>query len=67
MAHNGFMRHDSGVTRQPRALPRRNPSEPLTVGFVLADRFTLSAFAGFVDVLRLAADDGDRSRPVACR
>lgn len=37
------------------------------MGFVLADRFTLSAFAGFVDVLRLAADDGDRSRPVRCR
>lgn len=36
------------------------------MGFVLADRFTLSAFAGFVDVLRLAADDGDRSRPIAC-
>jgi len=38
----------------------------MKVAFVLADRFTLSAFAGFVDVLRLAADEGDRSRPISC-
>ncbi|MCP5265194.1 MAG: GlxA family transcriptional regulator [Burkholderiaceae bacterium] len=38
----------------------------MRVGFLLADRFTLSAFAGFVDVLRLAADEGDRSRPLGC-
>jgi transcriptional regulator GlxA family with amidase domain len=36
------------------------------VAFVLARRFTLSAFANFVDVLRLAADEGDRSRPILC-
>jgi transcriptional regulator GlxA family with amidase domain len=28
--------------------------------------FTLTAFASFVDVLRLAADKGDRSRPIDC-
>jgi len=39
----------------------------LRIGFVLAPRFTLSAFANFVDVLRLAADDGDGSRPIRCR
>ena len=38
----------------------------LRVGFLLARRFTLSAFANFVDVLRLAADEGDRSRPIRC-
>jgi transcriptional regulator GlxA family with amidase domain len=38
----------------------------LSVGFVLVKRFTLCAFANFVDVLRLAADEGDRSRPVHC-
>lgn len=38
----------------------------LRVGFVLARRFTLCAFANFVDVLRLAADEGDRSRPIHC-
>ena len=38
----------------------------LTVGFILARRFTLCALANFVDVLRLAADEGDRSRPILC-
>lgn len=38
----------------------------LTVGFILARRFTLCAFACFVDVLRLSADEGDRSRPILC-
>src|SRR5262245_66053115 len=38
----------------------------LRVGFVLAQSFTLTAFSNFVDVLRLAADEGDRSRPIAC-
>ncbi|WP_156178308.1 GlxA family transcriptional regulator [Puniceibacterium sp. IMCC21224] len=38
----------------------------LNVGFLLADNFTLSAFANFVDVLRLAADEADRSRPIHC-
>jgi len=37
---------------------------PLRVGIILADHFTLSAFALFIDHLRLAADEGDRSRPV---
>ncbi|WP_102108658.1 GlxA family transcriptional regulator [Oceaniglobus roseus] len=39
----------------------------LRVGLILGERFTLSAFANFVDVLRLAADEGDRSRPIRCR
>jgi transcriptional regulator GlxA family with amidase domain len=47
--------------RSPAARPR------LSVGFILARRFTLCAFANFVDVLRLAADEGDRSRPILCR
>lgn len=43
----------------------REAAEPkLRVGFLLAPRFTLTAFAGFVDALRLAADEGDRSRPL---
>ena len=37
---------------------------PLRVGIILSDHFTLSAFALFIDHLRLAADEGDRSRPV---
>ncbi|WP_246376423.1 GlxA family transcriptional regulator [Gluconacetobacter aggeris] len=38
----------------------------LRVGFILAEHFTLSAFALFVDHLRLAADKDDRSRPIHC-
>lgn len=38
----------------------------LRVGFVLTPLFTLVAFAGFVDALRLAADEGDRSRQRLC-
>lgn len=42
------------------------PTPRLRIGFILAHRFTLCAFANFVDVLRLAADEGDRSRPIRC-
>lgn len=42
------------------------PRKRLRIGFLLADRFTLSAFANFVDVLRLAADEADKSRPILC-
>lgn len=40
---------------------------PLRVGIILTARFTLNALANFVDVLRLAADDGDGSRPIRCQ
>ncbi len=40
--------------------------EPLSVGFLLLDRFTLSAFSTFLDPLRLAADTSDNSRQVRC-
>jgi transcriptional regulator GlxA family with amidase domain len=38
----------------------------LRVGFVLARHFTLTAFSSFIDMLRLAADEGDRSRQLRC-
>jgi len=38
----------------------------LSVGFILAQNFTLSAFSLFIDQLRLAADEGDRSRQILC-
>jgi transcriptional regulator GlxA family with amidase domain len=41
-------------------------SKPLTVGFILAHNFTLSAFSLFVDQLRLASDEGDGSRQILC-
>ncbi|MDS9469555.1 GlxA family transcriptional regulator [Paracoccus sp. MBLB3053] len=46
---------------------RRQDETRLSVGFILAKRFTLCAFANFVDVLRLSADEGDRSRPILCK
>src|SRR5256884_6396681 len=42
----------------------RGARPPLRVGVILAHHFTLSAFAVFIDHLRLAADEGDRSRPL---
>ena len=42
-------------------------AKPFRVGFVLANDFTLSAFADFIDTLRLAADDADKSRPIRCQ
>jgi len=44
--------------------PERVVRPPLRVGIILAEHFTLSAFAVFIDHLRLAADEGDRSRPL---
>lgn len=38
----------------------------LSVAFVLSPKFTLLAFSAFADTLRLAADEGDRSRPIQC-
>lgn len=47
--------------------PKPSPTQRLTVGFILQPDFTLVAFSSFVDALRLAADEGDRSRPLRCR
>ena len=63
--------HDTGpVEKSNRPTPRPDRAAEdarLRVGFLLLPRFTLTAFAGFVDALRLAADEGDRSRPLLCR
>jgi transcriptional regulator GlxA family with amidase domain len=56
MAHLGEVQQVSFATRGARV--------PLRVGVILAEHFTLSAFAVFIDHLRLAADEGDRSRPL---
>ncbi|HKR40532.1 MAG TPA: GlxA family transcriptional regulator [Paraburkholderia sp.] len=39
---------------------------PVRFGIVLLPNFTLTAFSGFVDMLRLASDEGDQSRPERC-
>src|SRR5689334_7040424 len=58
MHHSGVNNNNKGSALERSARP------PLRVGIVLAHHFTLSAFAVFVDHLRLAADEGDRSRPL---
>lgn len=52
---------------QPNAPLRRKEIKPLSVGILLTQDFTLSAFSLFVDTLRLAADESDYSRPIHCR
>ena len=63
-----LVRHPSNneIDREPPARAQA-PTPRLRVGFVLLPRFTLTAFSGFVDALRLAADEGDRSRPLKCQ
>jgi len=41
--------------------PRGRAGRPIRIAFLLLPRFTLTPFAGFVDAIRLAADEGDRS------
>ncbi len=38
----------------------------LAVGIIPLQNFTITTFSGFIDMLRLAADEGDRSRQNAC-
>jgi transcriptional regulator GlxA family with amidase domain len=47
--------------------PQTGPATALSVAFVLLPNFTLTPFSALVDILRLAADEGDRSRPIRCR
>jgi transcriptional regulator GlxA family with amidase domain len=66
-AESDMIGYHAGVKSQ--AKPKlQSPAEPkVRVGFLLMPRFTLTAFAGFVDALRLAADEGDRSRALFAR
>jgi transcriptional regulator GlxA family with amidase domain len=67
---------DQGVTGTASATPRRKMDKQtpqagegggLSVGFLLMPDFTLLAFTSFVDALRIAADEWDRSRQIACQ
>lgn len=42
-------------------------SQPPSIAIVPLPNFTLTSFSLFIDVLRLAADEGDRSRPIRHR
>lgn len=43
------------------------PSLELRIGFLLLPDFTLMALTGFVEALRVAGDEADRSRNLQCR
>lgn len=45
---------------------RQSPRPALNIAVLPMPRFTLGAFGNFVDVLRLSADERDRSRPIRC-
>jgi len=51
----------------PAGRRKTQPQARLNIGFILVPNFTLLPFAGFVDAIRLAADEGDRSRQINCR
>lgn len=55
-----------GPAMTANARPKREPGSRLSMGFPLTHNFTLLAFSGFVDALRLATDEGDRSRQMNC-
>lgn len=63
---------DAACLRNPdislnrRAMTTSAAAPSLRVGLLLMPDFTLLALAGFVDTVRLAADEGDRSRPIRC-
>jgi transcriptional regulator GlxA family with amidase domain len=64
-ANYKIMKQSFPLPSKPSADPQQ-PSQ-LRIGFVLMPKFTLTAFSGFVDTLRLAADEGDRSRARRCQ
>lgn len=43
---------------------KKNKNYELRICLILLDKFTLAAFSGFLDALRLAADDGAKSRQI---
>lgn len=60
-------RHPPALAGAPGATTPRAAAPKLSVGVILMPRFTMIAFAAFVDALRLAADEDDRSRQIDCR
>ena len=56
----------TGGIAAPLATSQGESRERIRFGIVLLPNFTLTAFSGFVDMLRLSADEGDYSKPVRC-
>ena len=58
---------DTDFERSLQAQPSPHPARPdLRVGFILSPKFTLLPLASFIDCMRHAADEGDRSRQLFC-
>ena len=55
---------DAGAPDALAATHARSGGPSLRIGFVLLHQFTLAAFSGLLDVLRLAGDEGGRSRQI---
>lgn len=56
------------TSRADKADQGSRPKMPgLSVAFILLPEFTLMAMTGFVEALRLAADEGDRSQQLHCQ
>ncbi|MEM7210156.1 MAG: GlxA family transcriptional regulator [Pseudomonadota bacterium] len=51
----------------PPAPEALNIEPDLTVTFLLTQQFSLLPFSGFIDILRLSADEADYSRQIYCR
>ena len=60
----GSIRSDLCDNESQSSKPARKAK--LSVGVVLLPEFTLTTFAGFIDALRLASDERDRSRQIDC-
>ena len=66
----GSYRRSGLATNSPATVsntPLTPWAQPLRVGFILTNEFTLSALATFIDVLRLAGEEADRSRDIRCQ
>ncbi len=63
------MTQRSMISRDRNPAPAAKEGRPaaLNIGFILAPNFTMLPFAAFIDAIRLAADEGDRSRQIGCR
>lgn len=46
--------------------PKNSARQPLRVGFIMLEAFTLNAFSGFIEAIRLSADQGGCSRQINC-
>lgn len=56
---------ETGSEARPNTAPDIAPD--IRVGFLLSPDFTILPFASFIDCLRHAADEADRSRQIYCR